>query len=198
MFRAGVWSHQTFFAYWNDRCNWRLRFFRSVGIVEKYIFHCCAIDRPWISDDLWPGFRLWSSRQQKLQIALWLPDLHICPRADFHIYGYVQVWNQVKTGSGSLKRPALPLLRGVWAPLTVNPSFIAFKSVCMCARMCFIIQRSRNMAARVRRSRVSFRGAMQVSLGDNGRWEAGECLDGSKLYFVVLWWKRLSSLMQLL
>lgn len=94
---------------------------------------------------------------------------------------------RLKQDRAHSRGPALPLLRGVWAPLTVNPSFIAFKSVCMCARMCFIIQRSRNMAARVRRSRVSFRGAMQVSLGDNGRWEAGECLDGSKLYFVVLW-----------
>lgn len=42
------------------------------------------------------------------------------------------------------------------------------------------------MAARERRSRESFRGAVQVSLGDNGRWEAGDCLDGSKLYFAVL------------
>lgn len=37
---------------------------------------------------------------------------------------------------------------------------------------------------------------MQVFLGDNGRWEAGKCLDGSKLYFVDLQLKRLSSLLQ--
>lgn len=115
MFQARVWSNQTFFAYWNDRCDWRLRFYRPVGIVEKYIFHCCAIDRLWISHDLWPGFGLWSSRQQKLQISLWLSDLHICPRADFYSYGYVRVGIQVKTGSGSLKRPALPLLRSLGA-----------------------------------------------------------------------------------
>ena len=54
------------------------------------------------------------------------------------------------------------------------------------ARVSFIIQQSRNMAAGEQRSRDSFRGAVQVSLGDNGRWEAGDCLDGSKLYFVVL------------
>lgn len=46
------------------------------------------------------------------------------------------MWIQVKRRSGSLKRPALPPLKRVWLPLTVNPSFMAFKSVCMCARVC--------------------------------------------------------------
>lgn len=54
----------------------------------------------------------------------------------FRIHGYVRVWIQVKAGSGPLKRPATPALRAVWAPLTVNPSFMAFKSVCVCARTC--------------------------------------------------------------
>lgn len=49
------------------------------------------------------------------------------------------MWIQVKTGSGSLKRPTLAPLRGVWASLTVNPSFVAFRSVCMCICTCMCV-----------------------------------------------------------
>lgn len=54
------------------------------------------------------------------------------------IFLYMPVWIQVKTGWGSLKRPVWAPQREVQASLTVNPFLIAFKSVCVCARVFYL------------------------------------------------------------